>query len=262
MRHPIRPFLVTAVLSVISAFVGCSGENYPSTAAGGAGASATGATSTGANAFGGAAGGGTGSTSTAGAPASAGVANAGVSGAIASGSAPHSGGTSITGGTSFGVGGASAASGGVFPVGGANGSVAGGNRSGSDAGGALGGESGITGQGGSPQAGASGGAVAVSFLEIENIIGNNCAACHIDQRPDLTTTGTALHSTLLSTVVKQCGNHKLVVPNDPTNSAVIELVTKKCNEFIMPTSCTDPVCLVPAEFAKLTSWISLGAKAQ
>lgn len=107
----------------------------------------------------------------------------------------------------------------------------------------------------------SGGAVAVSFLEVENIIGNNCAGCHVEQRPDLTTTGTALYSTLMSTVVKQCGNHKLVVPNDPTNSAVVELVTNECNGFFMPTSCTDPVCLVPNEFAKLTTWISLGAKA-
>jgi hypothetical protein len=107
----------------------------------------------------------------------------------------------------------------------------------------------------------SGGAVAVTFLEVENIIGSNCAGCHVDQRPDLTTTGTALYSTLMSTVVKQCGNHKLVVPNDPTNSAVIELVTNQCNGFFMPTSCSDPVCLVPDEFAKLTTWISLGAKA-
>jgi hypothetical protein len=249
MRHLIRPFFALAALSVISAFVGCSGEGPPSAATGGATA------------------GGTGNTSTAGTPASAGLATGGVSGAIASGGAPKSGGTPSTGGTSSGAGaasgGASAASGGVLAVGGANGGVTGGSRSGGGAGGSLGGGSGIAGQGGSSQGGAtmSGGAVAVSFLEVENIIGNNCASCHIDQRPDLTTTGTALHSTLLSTVVKQCGNHKLVVPNDPTNSAVIELVTNECNGFFMPTSCSDPVCLVPNEFEKLTTWISLGAKA-
>lgn len=271
MRLPVRVFFACAAFGVLFAFGGC-GEGYPSSATGGTGTSLAGTSSTGgASATGGTAVASSGNLSTGGTFASGGLPSGGVGGALAAGGTPNSGGSpAVTGGTSFGTGGAnggtSPGSGGISSIGNGGGAgtagIAGGGASGGAAGAPLGGQGGVAGKGGASQGGvtASGGADAVSFAVAENIIGNNCAGCHVNRRPIFTTSGTTLYNTLISTVVKQCGNHKLVVPNDPTNSAIIELVTSKCNGYKMPTSCSDPVCLVPDDLSRLTSWISLGAK--
>lgn len=107
---------------------------------------------------------------------------------------------------------------------------------------------------------AGAGAAAVSFSQIDVIVGNNCAGCHVSRKPILTSTGTTLYNVLTSTVVKQCGNDKLITPGDTANSALVEMVTNQCNGFFMPTSCSSAPCLVPDELTALNTWISQGAK--
>jgi hypothetical protein len=148
----------------------------------------------------------------------------------------HSGGSNtggVSGGLSAGASGAGGASGGA------------------SAGGSSAGQAGTTATGGQP---------AVSFAQVEVIVGNNCSGCHVNRRPIFTTTGATLYSTLTSTVVKECGNHKLVTAGNTGTSALIELVTNKCNGFRMPTSCSSDLCVVQEDLGLLSAWISAGAK--
>jgi hypothetical protein len=114
-------------------------------------------------------------------------------------------------------------------------------------------------------AGAGGGSGAtVTFSSIATTIQQNCgqAACHGGGRPPNLQNTATLIANLTSTVVHECGDHPLVTPGDPTKSALLDLPTWKCMDFVMPLGCVDDPCLKAEDLAALTAWIQAGAPMQ
>ncbi|HEX5100504.1 MAG TPA: hypothetical protein VFV94_13440 [Polyangiaceae bacterium] len=97
------------------------------------------------------------------------------------------------------------------------------------------------------------------------LIAKTCADtdCHGGkERPSLTNTNpTTLYNTLKNTTVRQCGSDHLATPNDPANSALLELVQHQCGNFVMPDGCMTNPCISAADIATITTWIQAGAPA-
>jgi hypothetical protein len=68
-----------------------------------------------------------------------------------------------------------------------------------------------------------------------------------------------LYDTLTTKVVKECNNSVMVVPNDPSKSALVMLPTWQCTDFVMPVGCIDNPCLESDQMAIITGWIASGA---
>lgn len=103
----------------------------------------------------------------------------------------------------------------------------------------------------------------VTFAQVSSIIQAQCAtsSCHGGATaPNLTAAN--LYTTLTTTSVSRCNNQKLAVPNDPANSALISVLSKKCTGLTMPLGCfspPSPPCMGAADITTLTNWIQSGA---
>ncbi len=136
------------------------------------------------------------------------------------------------------------------------------------AGGSVGGASGASSSAGS----AGSGSGTATFAAVASIMSQECGKplCHGGAAPAQMlnfTNMTTLYATLTSRVVDECKGEKLVVPGDPTNSALLKLPTWECTDpmgapFVMPQGCIDDVCLPDAELATLRAWIAAGAPQQ
>ena len=174
------------------------------------------------------------------------------------------------------VGGAGSAGGGAGRAtagsgNGLGGAVSSGGMPGTSGGGAagasgrFGGSSGASGAGGA----AGSGSGTATFAAVASIMSQECGKplCHGGAAPAQMlnfTNMTTLYATLTSKVVTECKGEKLVVPGDPTNSALLKLPTWECSDpmggpFVMPQGCIDDVCLPDAELATLRAWIAAGA---
>lgn len=172
----------------------------------------------------------------------------------------ETGGLSSGGGLSAG-GGVAAGGGGAA---GSGGQAAGGVASG--------GTSGSSGAGGTPDGG--------SFAVTEERIGFSCgnSICHggtemlclakdVDRtggEGSFCVPGTTLYETLLETKVGPCGGLPLVDPGKPETSAILLLMTRQCEELVMPADCPPedqgyPNCWPDYAIAELAAWIASGA---
>jgi hypothetical protein len=79
---------------------------------------------------------------------------------------------------------------------------------------------------------------------------------------NVTTGASALYTTLTTYMVTRCSNRTLAIAGDPTNSALIRMLTGGCNAFRMPDGCSQQPCIAPADVDLLTAWIQQGAKNQ
>jgi hypothetical protein len=174
------------------------------------------------------------------------------SGGAAAGAAPGSGGALVGG--SKGLGGALASGGGTAGAGGG------------------GTESGGQGAGGEPNG--------ATWATTEQRIGYSCgnSICHggseklcLAKDADRTggqgsncLPGTNLFQTLLGTRVPACGDRPLLSPGDPSSSAILLLMTRQCEDLVMPANCPPPeqgypTCWPEDAVADLTAWIQSGA---
>lgn len=218
--------------------------------------------------------------------------------APASGGAPTSGGVSATGGASeegsmtggLAANGGLIASGGLTVGGGGSGSASASGGApaaggGADSGGAAsdGGAESSAG-GGTSDGGAvgAGGAVPATYATIQQLIltslNRNTACgsttCHggrypptlvwRDSRDDMT-----LYQALTTTPSKLCGDALLVVPFDPTGSALVKILKDECENIAgtssrMPFYCdADPLygnCITPEQITAIEQWIADGAQ--
>jgi hypothetical protein len=196
---------------------------------------------------------------------SGGTAGMGAASGTPGGTPGGSGGKGGMGGatTSAGKGGTSSALGGMTSAGAAGES---GRPGSAGAGLGVGGRSGAAGaaSGAGGAAGAAGSGSAL-FTPVGALINTTCAKadCHGGkERPSLTNTNpTTLYNTLKSTSVRQCGSDRLATPNDPANSALLELVQHQCGTFVMPDGCMTNPCISAADIATITQWIQAGAPA-
>ncbi len=182
-----------------------------------------------------------------------GVGGAGVGGTGLAGSG--FGGTAV-GGSGFG----GSAFGGSSPGGSGFGNTGpGGAGAGGRGGGGSGGGAG-TGPAGGVTSGGAAGANGATFAQVSDIIVRVCASsmCHGGRRnPNLTAAN--LYTTLTGTSVRQCGNDRLVTARDTANSALLEVVSGKCGNLVMPEGCDVTPCLDPPELKTITDWITAGA---
>lgn len=283
-----RLSLVTATFAILAPLaVGCGADpttllpdDSPmpgtggSSASGGSGAgpSATGGTTGGSVGGSGAVGGSTGGTGTGGTSLATG------------GTATGTGGTAMATGGSFGMSGAGGSSGfaGSAALGGRGGAAGAGGTFGASGSGGFGagrgggfgfggasagaGGRGLGGRGGASGASAGGSAgsgATVPFSAVAAIFQTQCASssCHGGrQRPSLTSSNlTTLYNTLMTTTVRQCGSDHLATPNDPNNSAIMELVNWQCGNFVMPEGCQSNPCFNSNDMSTLSAWINEGA---
>ena len=196
-----------------------------------------------------------------------GAANGGVPGAppLATGGAPPAMGTGAPAAGGFGS--PSASAGGATGAGGAIGAGAIGAGGTSSAGAppwnGFGGVSGAPGVGGT--SGADPSTAVVPFSSISMLLAASCGGttCHTTRQKPMLVNNASLHSTLLDTVVSECGGAHLVVPGNPDGSAIIQLVNRRCTKsgraFYMPRNCTTNPCLPAAQLQTLTQWIQAGA---
>lgn len=148
-----------------------------------------------------------------------------------------------------------AGSGGVgAPIAGSAGSVSGGITGGS------------TQTGGAPASGGSGGAApAGTFKQVSALLGKSCAtmsSCHGTGSAQTAFTGNNLYNTLMSKRgIAYCDNAPLVVPNNPTGSALYNVIGGHCGNFVMPpsTACKTVYCPTEEDWNMIGSWIAKGA---
>ena len=176
--------------------------------------------------------------------------------------------------------------GGVFAQAGAFGASAAGGSGGNtgvNGGGSASGSSGSAGLAGNPSVSAAGSAGAHSssagssglgnvagaagssaaFTQVSTVLGKNCGikGCHGDKQAPLFAPGANLYATLTgpNTVLAACDYTKLVEPGDPSKSALVKLMNRKCGSFTMPPSCNQTPCISAADLKTLSDWISAGA---
>lgn len=117
---------------------------------------------------------------------------------------------------------------------------------------------------------ASGGASTyANFATVTQIVQVKCggSGCHSGggQAPLLLgVDNAALLSTLKSYVVKDCGNHVLVKPGSPDDSAFYLVQKGACGQKLpqMPLGCSDETCTPPDYVEGVRQWIANGAPAQ
>lgn len=139
-----------------------------------------------------------------------------------------------------------------------------GGRTGASAGGTAGIAVGSAGQSSSGLGGMTGSAgSSAAFARVSTILGNNCGikGCHADKQSPHFVPGAMLYATLTgpNTVLAECGYTKLVEAGDPAKSAIVRLMNRKCDDFIMPPTCNKTTCLAEADLKALSDWIQAGA---
>lgn len=128
------------------------------------------------------------------------------------------------------------------------------------------------GSGGASTGGASatgGASQYANFATVTQIVQVKCggSGCHSGggQAPLLLGVDNAtLLSTLKSYVVKDCGNHVLVKPGSPDDSAFYLVQKGACGQKLpqMPLGCSDETCTPPDYVEGVRQWIANGALAQ
>jgi hypothetical protein len=100
-----------------------------------------------------------------------------------------------------------------------------------------------------------------TFAQVATIVSNTCAltSCHGGRRNPNLSNSANLRNNLLGTSVSQCGSDHLITPGDPSNSALLELLNRKCGSFVMPQGCSTNPCIAAADIATITSWVQNGA---
>jgi len=117
---------------------------------------------------------------------------------------------------------------------------------------------GNAGRGGS--AGAAGASAA--FRQVSVIFGKNCgiAGCHADKQSPHFSADAMLYATLTAgTVLAECDYNKMIEPGDPSKSALVQLMNRKCGTFTMPPGCNKTTCLSAADLQTLSDWVQAGA---
>ena len=106
--------------------------------------------------------------------------------------------------------------------------------------------------GGTIDAGQDSGVVGgATYTQVKAIVQQRCTPCH---------RGFETYSSLTTHSVSRCGGDPLAKPNDPANSAWLELVQgQNCGGFLMPRGCRTTPCLSATEIQTFTSWINAGA---
>ena len=119
-----------------------------------------------------------------------------------------------------------------------------------------------TGSSGSGSSAGSAGSSA-AFTRVSAILGKNCGikGCHADKETPHFVPGAMLYATLTgpNTVLAECGYTKLIEAGDPSKSALVRLMNRKCDGFTMPPSCKQTTCLSAADLQTLSDWILAGA---
>jgi len=120
------------------------------------------------------------------------------------------------------------------------------------------------GRGGNAGRGGSAGAAGASaaFRQVSTIFGKNCgiAGCHADKQSPHFSADAMLYATLTAgTVLAECDYNKMIEPGDPSKSALVQLMNRKCGTFTMPPSCNKTTCLSAADLQTLTDWVQAGA---
>jgi hypothetical protein len=121
-----------------------------------------------------------------------------------------------------------------------------------------GGRSGTGGSGLGGKSGGTGGGAAVAFSQVATIIGKTCGTCHAASMPVLKN-DMNLRTTLTTFKAMPCANNPLVTPNDPSKSAIVQLVSKQCGATVMPVGCKSTPCIPQADLTTITNWINAGA---
>lgn len=204
---------------------------------------------------------------------------------IATGGAPSSGGGAGSGGAGSSAGGSLGgspiglgATGGMPTLASGGGSSGGSvvSQGGSSGGGATSaGHAGIAGSGtggsgpsagGAPDSGGSGGAApAGTFQQVAALLGKSCAtmsSCHGTGSAQTAFTGSKLYETLMSKRgIPYCDDAPLVVPNEPTQSALYKVIGGHCGTFVMPpfTACKTMYCPTEEDWNMIGGWIARGA---
>jgi hypothetical protein len=184
----------------------------------------------------------------------AGASGASGNGGGASGNTGASGNAGATGNTGAAGNGGASGNAGVSGNAGATGSAGAAGNAGAAGSGAVGpgGSSGASGAGGTSGSQAT-------FAAVQTVITSQCASCHRTRAPVLSTTGATLYNTLTTRTVRGCGGDRLVVPNDPDNSALVGITEGTCTPR-MPRGCPNGrPCLTTAETQTFRSWIAAGA---
>lgn len=166
---------------------------------------------------------------------------------------------------------------GAIAVAGADSGAAAGNASPSSAGAAGTGVGGTTGSSGASfggagggnagRAGASGGGgsagSSAAFTQVGMVLAKSCGiqGCHADKQAPHFVPGSMLYATLTgpSTVIASCGYTKLVEAGDPAKSALVRLMNRQCDGFVMPPGCNKTPCISSADLKVLSDWIQAGA---
>jgi hypothetical protein len=95
------------------------------------------------------------------------------------------------------------------------------------------------------------------------VLTKNCAltGCHADRRSPRLTADSGLYARLTAadTVLAECNHEKLIQPGDPGNSAIVLLLNRACDNFVMPPSCNKTPCIAAADLQAITAWIQAGA---
>jgi len=122
--------------------------------------------------------------------------------------------------------------------------------------------SGNAGRGGaSGSAGAAGSSAA--FTQVGMVLAKNCGipGCHADKQAPHFVPGSMLYLTLTgpNTVIASCGYTKLVEAGDPAKSALVRLMNRQCDGFVMPPGCNKTPCISSADLKVLSDWIQAGA---
>jgi hypothetical protein len=147
--------------------------------------------------------------------------------------------------TTSGAGGAGGAGGG-----GTGGSFGSSGTGGSSPDASQGGSGGSRPDGGIGGGTTDGGVVGPKFSQISSIVQRSCASCH---------RSFTAYATLTTHAVSRCGNDMLAKPNDPANSAFLELVLGQCGGYLMPRGCAKAPCIAQADIDTFTAWINAGA---
>jgi len=131
--------------------------------------------------------------------------------------------------------------------------------SGASFGGASSGNAGRSGASGN--AGAAGSSTA--FTQAAMVLGKNCGikGCHADKQAPHFVADSMLYATLTgpNTVIASCGYTKLVEAGDPAKSALVRLMNRQCDGFVMPPGCNKTPCISSADLKVLSDWIQAGA---
>jgi hypothetical protein len=102
----------------------------------------------------------------------------------------------------------------------------------------------------------------VTFEQIDAYLVGVCStstACHGAGAREIVLRDGGTYDKLLEFTVERCDDQLLVVPNDPSASALYNLITGGCGNFRMPPACQSNMCTGIDNVRMVESWILDGA---